>query len=122
MTGDLPTIEMAMKAVLNTFPWQDGCDVVEIPWREEKLQSIRSRMARPHERDEKLVFAVINGDGNVQAHPPVQRAMSLVTKALLQRGYEVRDSLKLCFYRRVDSICRLSNGIRHHIMYIIKCF
>ncbi|CAF9931207.1 MAG: Acetamidase [Alectoria fallacina] len=89
MAGDLPTIEMAMKAVLDTFPWQDDCDVVEIPWREEKLQSIRSRMARPHERDGKLVFAVMSCDGNVQVHPPVQRAMSLVTKALLQRGYEV---------------------------------
>lgn len=116
MAGDLPTIEMAMKAVLDTFPWQDDCDVVEIPWREEKLQSIRSRMARPHERDGKLVFAVMSCDGNVQVHPPVQRAMSLVTKALLQRGYEVRDSLKLYFYRRADGICRLSNGSRHRTM------
>lgn len=89
---------MAMKAVLDTFPWQDDCDVVEMPWREEKLQSIRSRTARHHERDGKLVFAVMSCDGNVQVHPPVQRAMALVTKALVQRGYEVRDSVKFCFY------------------------
>lgn len=98
MAGDLPTIEMAMKAVLDTFPWQDDCDVVEMPWREEKLQSIRSRTARHHERDGKLVFAVMSCDGNVQVHPPVQRAMALVTKALVQRGYEVRDSVKFGFY------------------------
>ncbi|KAF6223327.1 hypothetical protein HO133_000169 [Letharia lupina] len=89
MAGDLPTIEMAMKVVLDTFPWQDDCDVLEMPWREEKLQNIRSRTARHRERDGKLVFAVMSCDGNVQVHPPVQRAMALVTKALLQRGYEV---------------------------------
>lgn len=89
MAGDLPTIEMATKAVLDTSPWQDDSDIVEIPWREEKLQSIRSRTARHHERDGKLVFAVMSCDGNVQVHPPVQRAVALVTKALVQRGYEI---------------------------------
>lgn len=99
MAGDLPTIEMATKAVLDTSPWQDDSDIVEIPWREEKLQSIRSRTARHHERDGKLVFAVMSCDGNVQVHPPVQRAVALVTKALVQRGYEVRGLGKFCFYR-----------------------
>lgn len=116
MAGDLPTIEMAIKAVLDTFPWQDDCDVVEMPWREEKLQSIRSRTARHDEKDGKLVFAVMNCDGNVQVHPPVQRAMALVTKALLQRGYEVRDSIRCYSCYRTNDICRLSIGSRHRIM------
>ena len=116
MAGDLPTLELALKAVLDTFPWQDDCDVVEIPWREEKLQSIRSRTARHHERDGKLIFAVMKCDGNVQVHPPVQRAMTLVTKALLQRGYEVRDSVDFFLFCCANDICRLLNGSRHHIM------
>lgn len=116
MAGDLPTIEMAMKVVLDSFPWQDDCDVLEMPWREEKLQNIRSRTARHRERDGKLVFAVMSCDGNVQVHPPVQRAMALVTKALLQRGYEVRDPVNCSLYCYANDMCRLSNGSRHRIM------
>ena len=89
MAADLPALEFAVKTILDTSPWQDDCDVIEIPWREDKLQSVRNRAARRREKDGKLVFAVLNCDGNVKPHPPVQRAMGLVTKALLQRGYEV---------------------------------
>ena len=116
MAGDLPTIEFALKAVLDTFPWQDDCDVVEMPWREEKLQGIRSRTAQRHERDGKLVFAVMACDGNVPVHPPVQRAMALVSKALLERGYEVRNLLKFDSRSCADDTCRLSSGSRHHTM------
>ena len=116
MAVDLPTIEMAMKAVLDTLPWQDDCDVVEMPWREEKLQSIRSRTARHRERDGKLVFAVMSCDGNVRVHPPVQRAMALVTQALLQRGYEVDDSDQSDEYFYANDIYRLSNGSHPSIM------
>lgn len=62
---------------------------MEIPWREEKLQSIRNRSSRRGERDGKLVFAVMGCDGDVRPHPPVQRGIELVTNALLQQGYEV---------------------------------
>ena len=89
MAADLSSLELAMKAVLDTCPWQDDCDVTEIPWRDEKLQSTRSRTARRGEKDGKLVFAVMDCDGYVRPHPPVQRAIGLVTKALLQQGYEV---------------------------------
>lgn len=89
MAADLGALELAMKVVLDTSPWQDDCDVVEIPWRHEKLQSIRDRSSRRGERDRKLVFAVMSCDGHVKPHPPVQRGIALVTEALLQQGYEV---------------------------------
>lgn len=92
MAADLGALELAMKVVLDTSPWQDDCDVVEIPWREEKLQSIRNRASRRGERDGKLVFAVMGCDGHVQPHPPVRRGIALVTEALLQQGHEVCQS------------------------------
>jgi amidase len=89
MAADLNALELAMKSVLDTSPWQDDVDVVEMPWRIEKLQSIRNRTSRRGERDGKLIFAVLDCDGHVRPHPPVQRGMRLVTKALLQQGYDV---------------------------------
>lgn len=90
MAIDLPALELAMKTMLETSPWQDDCDVIEMPWRGEKLQSVRNRISRYREKDGKLVFAVMKCDGNVRPHPPVQRATELVIEALLQQGYEVR--------------------------------
>ena len=94
MAGELNAIELAVKTLLDTSPWQDDCDVVEMPWREEKIQSIRNRTCRRGEKDGKLVFAVMGCDGQVNPHPPVQRGMALVTKALLKQGYEVCSILR----------------------------
>lgn len=89
MALDLPALELAVKVTLDAFPWKDDCDVIEMPWRQEKIQSVRSCMSRRGEKDGKLVFAVMKDDGNVQPHPPIQRALTLVTEALLNQGYEV---------------------------------
>ncbi len=89
MALDLPTVEMAMKVMLESFPWKNDCDVIEMPWRQEKIQSVRSRMSRRGEKDGNLVFAIMRDDGKVRPHPPIQRALTLVKEALLSQGYEV---------------------------------
>lgn len=75
---------LATKTVLDTNPWQDDCEVVEMPWRDENPKHVRSLNPRPHERDGKLVFGVLKCDGNIRPHPPIQRALTIVTRALLQ--------------------------------------
>ena len=115
MAADLGALELVMKSVIDTSPWQDDCDVVEIPWREEKVHTIRNRTCPPNEKDGKLVFGIMGCDGFVRPHPPVQRAIELVTRALVQQGYDVRIvSKSLLLYRLLDS--RLLNGIHHHIL------
>ena len=89
MAHDLTALELAIRVVLDASPWQDDCDVIEMPWRQERIQSVRNLISRNNEKDGKLVFAVMKCDGNVQPHPPVQRALELVTKALQDQGYEV---------------------------------
>lgn len=89
MALDVSALELALKVALNACPWKDDCDVIEMPWRQDKLQSIRTRMSRPGEKDGKLVFAVMKCDSSVQPHPPVQRALAIVTEALSNQGYEV---------------------------------
>ena len=95
MALDLAALEMGVKVTLDALPWKDDCDVIEMPWRQEKIQDVRSRMSRRGEKDGKLVFAVMKCDGNVRPHPPIQRALDLVTEALLCQGYEV-SSVILC--------------------------
>ena len=89
MAADLGALELSVKCVLDSLPWQDDCEVVEMPWREEKLQNVRNRSARHGERNGKLVFAIMDCDGNVRPHPPIERGIASVRKALLRQGYEV---------------------------------
>ena len=106
MALDLAGLEMGLKVTLDALPWKDDCDVIELPWRQEKIQDVRSRMSRRGEKDGKLVFAVMKCDGTIQPHPPTQRALVLVTEALLCQGYEVCAG-NLCLLVRLtaDSGC-----------------
>ena len=89
MTVDLPSLEMATRVILDTSPWKHDFDVLEIPWRDDQIQAVRNRTCRRGESDGKLTFGVMSCDEVVQPHPPVKRAIKLVTQALLERGYEV---------------------------------
>ena len=80
---------MATKWIINTTCWKDDFEVVDIPWRANIYKETRSRMCQPGQRDGALVFAILKCDKGVRPHPPVLRAMNLVTEALLARGYEV---------------------------------
>lgn len=95
MTRDLPSLITMTKAILESFPWQDDVDVVEMPWKEEVLQSIRNRSCVQGERDGRLTFGIMACDQTVKAHPPVQRAIKIVKEALLEHGYEVCSRLKV---------------------------
>lgn len=97
MARDLPSLITMTKVVLDTLPWQDDIDVIEMPWKEEVMQSIRNRSCIQGERNGRLVFGIMACDQTVNPHPPVQRAIRIVRQALLNHGYEV------CGYRRVGS-------------------
>ena len=97
MTSDLPSLVTVTKAVLETFPWQDDVSVIEMPWKEEVLQSIRNRSCVQGERNGRLVLGILECDHTVKPHPPVQRAIKMVRQALLENGYEVCSHLKVGF-------------------------
>jgi amidase len=80
---------MAMKTALEDVPWQNDVDVIEMPWREDILQSVRNRSCGRGERNGRLVFGIMECDKTVTPHPPVQRAVRIVRDALLECGYEV---------------------------------
>jgi len=95
MCSDLPSLIDAMRWA--TFPnaWQSDFEVVDLPWSEEKLSSARNRLCQPGQSNGSLVFGIMHSDDEVLPHPPVQRAMMMVSNALKQCGYEVSRTIKV---------------------------
>ncbi|MCJ1453633.1 hypothetical protein MMC28_003980 [Mycoblastus sanguinarius] len=84
----LDSIELSMKAILELRPWRDDIEVIELPWRNKSIQSIRERSGKRVVQGS-LTFGVMHWDGLVRPHPPVQRAVDLVVDALKEQGHEV---------------------------------
>ncbi|KAL1591791.1 hypothetical protein SLS59_010084 [Nothophoma quercina] len=80
-----------MKWIINCNAWQEDIETIEMPWRDDNFAGTSNRICQPGQSNGSLVFAILNNDGEVNPHPPVQRALGLVRNALLQRGYEVVD-------------------------------
>jgi len=89
MSPDLDSLTLLITAVLDTCPWEDDFEVIELPWMAEKFQRVLSRSCGKNKESPKLAFGMMKCDGNVSPHPPIQRAMNLVADSLLARGYEV---------------------------------
>ena len=89
MGRDLPSLITMTRTVLETLPWNNDIDVIEMPWKDDVLQSVRNRSCNQGKRNGKLVFGIMGCDMTVKPHPPIQRALKIVRDALLERGYEV---------------------------------
>jgi len=98
MSPDLTSLELAMKAILSTCPWEEDHQVICLPWAQDKLRQVQELSCADGKKNGKLAFGIMNWDGNVNPHPPVQRAMRLVADALEEKGYEVRGLLKFPKY------------------------
>ena len=84
MSSSLKSLQIYSEALLSekAAPWSFDHKVLPIPWRKNVIQ--------PPSR--KLRFGLIgNHDGLVHCHPPVERALGTVKKALENQGHEVVD-------------------------------
>lgn len=68
------------KTVLAAEPWFSDPKCIEIPWRQDRADKIKSR---------KLTFGIIKWDRLVMPHPPVQRGVKMVQDALKAQGHEI---------------------------------
>jgi amidase len=73
-------LNLFMKAIIDSQPWLEEPALVPIPWREIQLPS-----------DRPLRIGVILNDGVVRPHPPITRALNLMTSNLQFAGIEVVD-------------------------------
>lgn len=82
MSQSLKSLRIYSEALLSekTAPWLLDHKVLPIPWRKNVIQP----------RGRKLRFGLVgNHDGLVHCHPPVERALGMVKKALESQGHEV---------------------------------
>lgn len=89
MCADLPSLQQLMQWYINCNAWQDDHKVLDLPWRDSVYNDTLAKICHFGQCDGRLVFAVMATDEEVYPHPPVQRAMRIVTEAILHQGYEV---------------------------------
>ena len=88
-------LRLAMKSLLSQQPWLHDPLVHEIPWRDEQEKEISDLISSATSGKGGLAFGIMESDGNVTPHPPVQRAMKLVVEVLVKLGHRVIFS-KMC--------------------------
>ena len=90
-------LRLAMKSLLSTKPWLHDPLVVEMPWRDDQESEIIDLIKSSAGGKGQLAIAVMENDGIVTPHPPVQRAMKIVISTLEKLGHKVsHGALQTC--------------------------
>lgn len=95
MAPDVASLELAARCILSDSPWKDDFHVLDLPWREPEFEHVRRQTLQGKETTGKLTFGIMSWDGNVRPHPPVQRAIRLVTDALRQHNCDVSNPFQV---------------------------
>ena len=83
LSHSVASLRLLVKNLLNQQPWLHDPLVHEIPWRETQEQEVSELI-----KGKSLCFGILNDDGVVTPHPPVQRAMRLAKRAVEQLGHK----------------------------------
>jgi amidase len=89
MAKDVSSVDLVFKALLESEPWREDPNVIELPWRTEKHGEIARRAGEHGHSPGKLVFGLMACDGNVRPHQNVARAIEHVKEALEEEGHEI---------------------------------
>ncbi|KAK2810984.1 hypothetical protein FQN50_002577 [Emmonsiellopsis sp. PD_5] len=82
MSPSLGGVKLFCESVLSDAagPWNLDPKIIPMPWRKDVIQP----------KGRKLRFGVLGAnDGTITCHPPVERGLSIVTKALKAAGHDV---------------------------------
>ena len=80
------SLRLLVKSLLTQQPWLHDPLVHEIPWRDTQELEISDLIKR-----KTICFGIMKHDGMATPHPPVQRAMEIVTKVVEQLGHKTVD-------------------------------
>ncbi|KUJ12171.1 amidase [Mollisia scopiformis] len=83
MAISLPSLRLMFKSLQSTKPWLDDPEVINFSSR---LETEPNSIAL--EGSDKVSFGLYENDGMVVPHPPIQRALRIVQKALDLKGYK----------------------------------
>jgi amidase len=76
MSTSLDTIRLWAETVVRARHWTEDPKVLPIPWRDVELP-------------QRLSIGIVYDDGLVTPHPPIQRGLREVVRALQEAGHEV---------------------------------
>ena len=93
------SLRLGIKSVVDRKPWLHDPLCLEIPWRHDQeleiLEAVKSKS---------LSFGILKHDGMITPHPPVQRALNVVTAKLQQLGFRTIDWKPPAHSRGLDII------------------
>lgn len=107
-------VRLLTRAILSAEPWLHDPLVAEIPWRE-NLEDETKRLLAASE----LGVGLLEHDGVVAPHPPIQRALAIVRDVFGRAGNKVMDWKPPAHSRIVDEVMKTwtydgGADLRHH--------
>ena len=85
LSSSIRGLRLAITAILSQQPWLSDPMVHEVPWRDEKETQTRQQLVSG-----KSCFGINWEEGDVVPHPPVTRALGIVSRTLEGLGHKVR--------------------------------
>jgi amidase len=80
LAHSLSDVRFFIKTILEAEPWFYDPKVIELPWRESHVDSVKGRP---------LTLGLLRWDGVVKPQPPVARGLRMVEEALRAAGHEL---------------------------------
>ncbi|KEY71542.1 hypothetical protein S7711_08922 [Stachybotrys chartarum IBT 7711] len=85
LSRSIDGLEVYVKGVLSMKPWEFDSTCVKLPWDQGEYKEYAGT-------GRKLCFGIINNDGVVTPHPPIQRGIRDTAKALRAAGHYVVET------------------------------
>lgn len=82
------SLTFVFKAVLSQQPWLYDPLMLELPWRDDIVQEMRSLIAQAKNGGPSLTFGIMSWDGLAKIHPPIARGLKLVEHTLTRLGHK----------------------------------
>ncbi|EGU80330.1 hypothetical protein FOXB_09159 [Fusarium oxysporum f. sp. conglutinans Fo5176] len=89
MAASVSGLGLVTKALLQEEPWLYDTNVLELPWRASQYDAMAKIIADANVGHGRLAFGIIEHDGVVAPHPPVKRALRIVTNTLEKLGHQM---------------------------------
>lgn len=80
------SLKLLIKALLSQSPWLHDPSVVDMPWRDDQENEMLDLVSG---KNGKLAIGILSDDGAVGLHPPLRRAIGLVSQKLRELGHVV---------------------------------
>ena len=86
ISHSVASLKLLFKSLLTREPWLHDPLCHEIPWRDDHEEQVHQVLSTS-----RMTFGIMRHDGVVTPHPPVQRAVSIVVKALEKLGHRILE-------------------------------